>query len=373
MGRAVVLDRPAQLRLTKLAVPAPEAGAVVARVQYGGVCGSDVHMTRGEFPLPFAIVLGHEGVGVLEELGQEVTHDYAGCPVSRGDRIYWCPIAPCHHCWYCTVEKDYSACTNATWFGPIEKPTWGSYADFVTLPKDAAFFRIPDDTPSEAVIALGCALPAVLQGLERMGGISPLQSVVVQGCGPIGLAAVAMARISGASSIVAIDASPLRLDFAKRFGATQVLSLPETSPQARRSEIFDLTSGRGADVVIEASGHRDAFDEGLKLCARNGTYLIIGLWASQGVQDFDPSYVVQNSLRLVGTQYAQAKHYHDAMRISALHHRTIPFAELITHKCGLDQSQDALNLVSSGKAGKVVMDPGLGHGASSGKPTESKR
>jgi len=132
-NRAVVLEAPEKLALRELSVPPPEPGTVVARVEYGGVCGSDVHMTKGEFPLPYAIVLGHEGVGVVEELGDGVAHDYAGQSLQAGDRIYWCPIAPCHHCWYCTVEKDFSSCTNAAWFGPVEKPTWGSYADYVTL------------------------------------------------------------------------------------------------------------------------------------------------------------------------------------------------------------------------------------------------
>lgn len=356
-GRAVVLKGPDELVMARLDVPLPMAGGVVARVELGGVCGSDVHMTKGEFLLPFAIVLGHEGVGILEILDAAVTRDHAGVPVARGNRIYWCPIAPCHHCWHCTVEKDFSCCTKATWFGPIDAPTWGSYADYVTLSRDTAFYRIPDGVPSEAVIAFGCALPAVLQGLERAGGIKPMQSVVVQGSGPIGLAAVLMATLSGARSIVAIDASPLRLDFARRFGATVTLDLSATSIEVRADAVAAATGGRGADMVIEGTGHRSAFAEGLHLCAHNGTYLLIGLWASQGEQPFDPSLVVQKSLRLVGTQYAQAHHYHDAMQVAARHHADFPFAELITHRCALEDATGALDLVTSGSAGKVVITP----------------
>jgi threonine dehydrogenase-like Zn-dependent dehydrogenase len=308
-------------------------------------------------PLPYAIVLGHEGVGVIEELGKGITHDYAGAAVKAGDRIYWRPIAPCHKCWYCTVEKDFSFCTNAAWFGPVDKPTWGSYADYVTLPEGAAFFRIPDGTPSEAVIAFGCALPAVLQGIERVGGIKPLDNVVVQGCGPIGLAAVMMARLSGAATVTAIDASPLRLLLAKKFGATAVLDLTATSAEERLNSVREGTGGRGADVVIEGTGHRSAFLEGIQLCARNASYLLIGLWASQGEQPFDPSQIVQRNLKIIGTQYAQGRHYHDAMKIAALHHHELPFEALITHRCGLHEARQALDLVTSGSAGKVVMRP----------------
>ncbi|MGE8643553.1 zinc-binding dehydrogenase [Acinetobacter vivianii] len=356
-GKAVVLNAPESFCVQELNVPKPTEGTIVAKVQYGGVCGSDLHMTKGEFPLPYAIVLGHEGVGVIEELGEGVTHDYSGVEVQAGDRVYWCPIAPCHHCWYCTVEQDFSSCTNSTWFGPLERPTWGSHAEYVTLPKDAAFFRIPDHTPSEAVIAFGCALPAVLQGVERAGGIKPLSNVVVQGCGPIGLAAIMLAKISGAANIIAIDGSEVRLELAYKFGATKALDINKTSIDERNQLIKNITANRGADLVIEGTGHRSAFQEGLKICARNASYLLIGLWASQGEQLFDPSYIVQNNLRLIGTQYAQAKHYYGAMQVASLHHSKFPFTELVTHKCSLNEMGKALDLVSSGKAGKVVMCP----------------
>lgn len=356
-SRAVVLEKPDTLAMHELTVPSPEPGAVVARVTMGGVCGSDVHMTHGEFPLPFPIVLGHEGIGILEELGKGVTQDHAGVPVAPGDAIYWNPIAPCHHCWYCTVEKDFSSCTNATWFGPIDRPTRGSYADYVTLPPSAAFYRIPDGTPPEAVIAFGCALPAVLQGFERLGGVPPMTDVVVQGAGPIGLSATLMAHLSGARSVTVIDASPLRLELAQKFGATHTLSLQKTSSEERRQAVLDITDGHGAHTVVEGAGHRDAFPEGLRLCGRNGRYLLIGLWASQGSVPFDPSYVVQNNLRLIGTQYAQAKHYYGAMAVVARHHHAFPFESVITHRCHLESAADALDLVVSGKAGKVVMVP----------------
>jgi threonine dehydrogenase-like Zn-dependent dehydrogenase len=356
-SRAVVLEKPGTLTMHELAVPSPAAGAIVARVTMGGVCGSDVHMTRGEFPLPFPIVLGHEGVGVIEELGAGVSHDHAGVAVEVGDPVYWNPIAPCHHCWYCTVEKDFSSCTNSTWFGPIDQPTRGSYADYITLPPSAAFYRIPDGTPPEAVIAFGCALPAVLQAFERLGGVTPMTDVVVQGAGPIGLAAVLLAHLSGARTVIAIDGSRLRLDLAKQFGATHTLSLVDTTPEERRERVASLTDGRGAETVVEGTGHRSAFKEGIRLCSRNGRYLLIGLWASQGEIEFDPSYVVQNNLRIIGSQYAQARHYHGAVSLVARHHQAFPFTGVVTHRCGLEAAQSALDLVVSGSAAKVVMVP----------------
>lgn len=359
-GRCVVLGTPNKpLELHELRVPAPGPGGVVARVSFGGVCGTDVHLWHGEYPLPYPIVLGHEGIGVLEDLGAGVTHDHAGASVKKGDAIYWCPIAACHRCYYCTVVKDFTACENASWFGPISKPTWGSYADYVSLPAGMAFYRVPDDTPAEAVIALGCALPTILLGLERLGGIAPGDKVVVQGCGPVGLAAVLMAKLSGASTIIAVDSSELRMRTAQRFGATHLVSLKsEASEDARRKRIREICDGRGPDVAIEGAGKKDAFLEGLNLLGRNGRYLLVGLWASQGGVQMDPSYIVRNSLKVIGTQYASPEHYYKAMMIAARYHREFPLVEAITHRCGLPNADRALHLVESGQAVKVVMEPG---------------
>ena len=253
-----------------VAVPPPGPGAIQARVYMGGVCGTDVHLRRGDFDLPFPVVLGHEGTGTVTHLGAGVTQDSAGEPLAVGDAVYWCPIPPCGNCYYCTVEKDFSSCPNTAWFHHAEQPGWGSYADLVTLPPGMAVYRIPDGTSPEAVIALGCALPAVLQGFDRLGLTSVPESVVIQGAGPIGLSAVLVARRLGASTVVVIDQHDNRLERARELGATDVISL-STPAESRKQRVTELCGSRGPRVVVEAAGVLSAFGEGIDLAGHNGS------------------------------------------------------------------------------------------------------
>src|SRR5262245_37804388 len=164
-----------------------------------------------------------------------------------------------------------------------------------------AFFRIPDDTPSEAVIAFGCAMPTMLQGMDRLGGVTPGQTVVVQGCSPVGLAAILLSKIAGARQIIVIGAPERRLGMARRLGADEAISLEVMpSEDERVQRVRDLTAGRGAEVVIEAAGVVAAFGEGLKHAAKAGRYLIVGLWSAPGTIPVQPRFINNANLRIIG-------------------------------------------------------------------------
>lgn len=358
--RAVLVGPNAPIEVWERPVPAPGPGEVLVRITHGGVCGTDVHLWRGEMPLPGPVVLGHEGVATVEALGEGVGTDSAGVPLAVGDRVYWQPVAPCQRCYACTVLGDVSMCENA--FAAVFKdaggPTAASYCEFATLGANLPFYRVPDGTPSDAVIALGCALPTMLQGLERLGGIRPGQSVVVQGCGPVGLAATWLAHLSGAGPIITIGAPARRLDMAMRFGATQVLDLTQiTDPAARAGRVRDLTGGRGADVVIEAAGVLPAFTEGLSLVARAGRYLIVGLWSAPGTVAIEPRLINNLNLRIIGTALCQPRHLHQAVELVSAHHARYPLAEVVTHRYRLEQSQQALEAVARLETVKAVIAP----------------
>lgn len=356
--RAVIVAHNQPIEIWEREIPPPGRGEVLLRVQMGGVCGTDVHLWNGDATPPLPVVLGHEGIGTVEELGGGVTTDHAGLPIQHGDRIYWSPIKPCHHCYYCTVLRDFSLCENAVFCSDANEPTWNTYTDYAWLPAGMVFYRIPDDTPSEAVIAFGCAMPTMIQALERLGGIFPTQTVVVQGCGPVGLAATLLSRISGARTLIVIGAPEHRLAMARRLGATATISL-ETVPQEteRIQQVYGLTEGRGADVVIEAAGARSAFGEGIKLTAKNGRYLIVGLWSGHGTVPVDPSYLNNRNLKIIGTALEQPGHFYDAIRVAQAHHKEFPIAEAVTHRFSIAESQKALEAVARLETVKAVIVP----------------
>jgi 5-exo-hydroxycamphor dehydrogenase len=358
-GKAAVLVKPNQVETWEVPIADPEAGGALVRVVLGGVCGSDAHIVSGEAgEMPFPIILGHEGVGRIEKLGAGVTTDYAGTPVKAGDLVYWAPIALCHRCHSCTV-LDETPCDNSTFFEHANKPNWGSYADYAWLPNGMAFYRLPDHAQPEAVAALGCALPTVLRGFDRCGPVGLGDTVVVQGAGPVGLAAVLVAGISGAREVIAIDHSSNRLEVAKSLGATATISLKGTPPDERRKQIEDRLGRRGASVVVEAAGALPAFPEGVDLTGNHGRYIVLGLWGAIGTQPISPRDLTIKNIHIAGATFPKPKHYYQALHLAVQLQDRFPLASLVSHRFGIADAVKALELVKAGISIKPVIDPTL--------------
>lgn len=357
-ARASVLVEPNRIETWDVPVFDPEPGGALVRVVAGGVCGSDVHITSGDSGvMPFPIILGHEGVGRIEKLGTGVVTDYAGVRVKPGDLVYWAPIALCHRCHSCTVLEE-TPCENSTFFAHAEKPNWGSYADFAWLPNGLAFFRLPDGASTDAVIALGCALPTVLRGFDRCGPVRMGETVVVQGAGPVGLSAILVAKLSGAREIIAVDMHDNRLAMAKAMGATATVSLKDGAEERRR-QIYDRVASQGPDVVVEAAGVLQAFPEGIDLTGNHGRYIILGLWGAIGTQPVSPRDLTTKNLTIAGATFPKPKHYHQALHLAARLQGEYPLAELVTHRFGIAGAAEALDATARGAVIKAVIDPEL--------------
>jgi len=357
-GRAAVMVEKNRLETWDVAIADPEPGGALVRVALGGVCGSDVHILSGEAgDMPFPIILGHEGVGRVERLGEGVVTDYAGTPVAKGDLVYWSPIALCRRCYSCTVLEE-TPCENTQFFENASKPNWGSYADFAWLPNGMPFYRLPDHAQPEAVAALGCALPTVLRGFDRCGPVRVGDSVVVQGAGPVGLSAVLVAAQAGARDVIVIDASPVRLDAARKLGATETVSLTDP-PDERRRQIYDRVGKSGPDIVVEAAGALPAFPEGVDLSGIHSRYIILGLWGAIGTQPISPRDLTLKNLTIAGASFPKPKHYYQAMHFAARLQDDVPLAELVTHRFSIANAQQALDATRNGTAVKAIIDPAL--------------
>lgn len=356
-GKAAVMVEKNRLETWSVEIANPEPGGAVVSVVLGGVCGSDVHILSGEAgDMPFPIILGHEGVGRIEQLGGIET-DYAGVPVAPGDLVYWSPIALCRRCYSCTVLEE-TPCENTRYFEDAAKPNWGSYADYAWLPNGMPFYRLPDHANPDAVAALGCALPTVLRGFDRSGPVHIGDAVLVQGAGPVGLSATLLAAQSGAREIIVIDASPARLAAARSLGATAVVSLSDT-PDERRRQIYDRVGSAGPDVVIEAAGALPAFPEGVELAGIHSRYIILGLWGAIGTQPISPRDLTLKNLTIAGASFPKPQHYYHAMHLAARLQDEVPLAELVTHRYPISAAHEALDVTKRGIAVKAVIDPTL--------------
>lgn len=358
-NRAAVLVGPKNLEIRDVGTPDPQPGGLTVDLVLGGVCGSDVHLYTGQAgALPFPVILGHEGVGRVARLGSEVTTDCASQPVAEGDLVYWSPIAVCNACYTCTVLEQ-TPCEKSSFFEHADKPNWGTYQERVWIPAKQPFYKLPVGADPVALAAMGCALPTVLKAFDQVRLVQAGDTVVVQGAGPVGLAATMVATISGASEVVVIDAVPGKLEFAKRMGATATLSLTDTTAEQRREEIYALSGPAGPQIVLEAAGALSAFAEGSDLTGVNGTYVVVGLWGPVGPTQVHPGDISWRNKFIGGATFPKTKHYYRAVQLSARLQDRFPIAELLTHRFRVEDAEQALHTVESGEAIKTVIDPAL--------------
>ena len=201
----------------RVPVAMPQAGEVLLRVDMTVICGSDNHTWRGESPGGFRWSWVMKAWVQSNSWGPTWTGTVGDTSAQGGSGLL-APLRPCHRCYYCTVPSDFSSCEARATYGEVGRMTWNSYAERVLLSDGMAFCRTPDDTPSLPVIAFGCAMPTVLQATDRLGGFQRLDIVVIQGSGPAGLAATAVANLGGVDCVIVIDRFPERLALARRRG-----------------------------------------------------------------------------------------------------------------------------------------------------------
>src|SRR5436309_5349325 len=228
-AKASVLEQfNAPLRCTEFPLPDKlETGAALVRTEMAGICGTDVHLWKGQLPISLPIILGHETVGCIQQLAEGIERDWTGHPLKIGDRVTWTSTTSCGECYYCKVKRQPTRCPERRADGIGQRcdhpPHWlGGYAEFHYLRPGTNIFKLPDDLATEAVIGAGCALITAIHGVERTG-IAWRDSVVVQGAGPVGIAALAVAKSAGAGLVVVIGGPKHRLEMAKRFGADHTI------------------------------------------------------------------------------------------------------------------------------------------------------
>ncbi|MBL8238917.1 MAG: zinc-binding dehydrogenase [Bryobacterales bacterium] len=337
-------------------------GEALVRVEIAGICGTDVHLWLGQLHVPLPVILGHETVGRLEAIGEGLTHDWRGNPLAVGDRVSWASSIVCGECYYCRVKRQPTRCTSRKAYGisycaDTAPHLRGGYAQQIHLRAGTAIFRLPDSLPSDAVVGAGCALATAIHGIER----SPVEwgdTVIVQGTGPVGLAAIAVAKQAGATKILAIGGPPHRLELARQFGASETIDIGAVSDPAERHKIaLAFTGGFGADVVIECVGYPGAVNEGIELPRDGGRFLILGQYANAGNISFNPHTITRKQLAVQGSWGFEPRHVDRALRLLEIPHWQQLFAGEITARFPLEQANEALRTVKNWSAGKTVLIP----------------
>jgi len=287
--------------------PAAQPGKAVVRLVASGLCGTDLHIWEGAIAMPAPIILGHEFLGYVQDLGTGEHQDCRGQAVRPGDLVAVNVIAPCGECLLCRTGGDASCLRlgeSLTYVRSVETPPHfhGGFAE-VTVAPIAYLHRLPEGLPAMVAASCLCAGPTVIRGLRYAGGIIPGEHVVVQGSGPVGLFAALYAAQMGAGTVTLIGSGtlPLRLEVARELGAGLVLDIRATTREQRRQAVLEATGGQGADLAIEASGNPEAVAEGLPLLRPRGRYVWAGQYSDRGEIALPPHLVTFNALQIMGS------------------------------------------------------------------------
>lgn len=361
-GRAVVLEEFGKpLRLRTFGLPqAPDGGMVVA-CGYGGICGTDLHLRQGHLDIPVPLVLGHEGFGVIDELGPGAHRDATGAPLAEGDTVMWASSIACGVCPPCRLHREPTLCENRRTYGVnrslADGPELsGSWADHIVLQPGTTVVKVADGTDPLAAMSLACAGPTVAHALSERRPVRLGEVVVVQGSGPVGLAAAAFAQLAGAAKVIVVGGPAGRLAQAAAAGIGDVhLDIAGADdPEQVLREVRAATGGGGADLVIECAGVPAAVGQGLTLARRGGTYLVIGQYTDAGDTLVNPHQIVHRQLDVIGSWAFTGAHLVEYVRLLPALTARFDLASLVT-PFPLARHADALTAVADGSVMKAVL------------------
>lgn len=269
--RALIFHGPGQISLETVPIPKARAGEVVIRVTLTTICGTDLHILKGEYPVKPGLVIGHEPVGIIHEIGEGVT----GYEI--GDRVLVGAITPCGQCNFC-LAGNWSQCGGAIGGWKFGNTIDGAQAEYLRVPyAQANLAKIPNELTDEQVILLADIASTGISAAES-ADLQIGDSVAIFAQGPIGLCATAGAKLKGASLIIAVESDPVRTRMARRMGADAVFDFNQHDVV---EEIKHITGGRGVDVAIEALGTQSTFENALRVLRPGGTLSSLGVYSGK--------------------------------------------------------------------------------------------
>jgi threonine dehydrogenase-like Zn-dependent dehydrogenase len=343
--RAVTFQAPLEVRVQD--VPEPQlldAGDAIVRIEATGVCGSDLHIYHGRVKIEPGFTIGHEYVGSVLAVGDDVRS------VQAGDRVLGCFQTACGRCWFCRRGWLHKCDGSRTFcHGAVLGDLQGTQAEQALVPNaDLVLRKVPAGMSDEVALfagdVMGTGYHAIADSGLRAGDIA-----AVLGLGPVGLCAVQAARAHGAAQVIAVDSVPERLAMAESFGA-QAVHLSEGDP---RAAVREATEGRGVDLCVDAVGHPDALDLAVRLTRKCGTVQAVGVYAERC--ELHMGLVWIKALRLCSGHANVLAHVDPVLAMMSA--GLLDPTPLVTHHMSLDEAPEAYALYDRREAMKIVLAP----------------
>ncbi|HEX5027467.1 MAG TPA: Zn-dependent alcohol dehydrogenase [Gaiellaceae bacterium] len=365
--RAVVLEATGgPLVPTELDLAPPQREEVLVRLGASGVCHSDWNAVDGTAENPCPCVLGHEGAGVVEAVGDGVTRVRVGDHVA----LSWAPW--CGDCDECRRELPQLCSTVWPAMGtgglmdgtprlsrdgePVFHYSFlSTFAEACVVPERSCV-PIPKDIPFDVAALVGCAVTTGVGAVWRTAGVQRGDRVAIVGCGGVGLSALIAAVAAGAEPVVAVDAAPAKLDVAKSFGATGAVLWQGDA--ASTADAVREASGGGVDYAIEATGRPEAMEAAFLSTRTRGAAVLIGIPRSDAVLTLPATTIPRMERRVLGSIYGSSKPERD-FPDTLEHYRAgrLPLDRLVSHRLPLDEAERGFELMQSGEALRAVLVP----------------
>jgi threonine dehydrogenase-like Zn-dependent dehydrogenase len=346
-------------------IPAPdlEPDSALLDVELSEVCGTDVYLQKGLLEgVPYPLIPGHVSVGRLNRIRGELP-GVDGNPFREGDRVTFLDVhGTCNACWYCLVAKATTRCPQRKVYGityGLNDGLCGGWAEQVYLKPGTRCIRL--DAEPETFMAGGCALPTALHAIER-GEVALGDTVLVLGSGPVGINAIILSLMRGALRVICIGAPEHRLEAATQAGATAVLNIEAHDERARLDWILEQTSGRGADVTIEATGAPIAVVQAMRFTRDAGRVVVLGQYTDHGPLPTEAAFnphldLNKKHLDVRGCWGSDFSHFYRGAQIISDPLRSAPWARMKLNGYALAQANEALADVASGRVLKALIQP----------------
>jgi len=365
MPRAAVcvgLNEP--LEIQDVDLEAPRAGEVLVRMGASGVCHSDLSIQNGTLMGSFPMVLGHEGAGVIEQVGDGVTD------LAVGDHVVVSWVPQCGQCFFCKKGQGFlceagqmamitgGLLDGTTRFSrdgePIRQMACsGTFSEQAVIPAIGAV-KIPDDVPLEIGALIGCGVLTGVGAALNTANIRKGDTVAVVGCGGVGLNVIQGARIAGAAEIIAVDMLPTKLDMAKEFGATTIVNASDGDPVGK---VLELTQQRGVDVAFEVIGLKQTIEQTIMMTRRGGEAILVGVPRMEIMLELPAFFgVVLMSKTIKGCWYGSSNVQQDVPRLLEYYQRgELKLDELISRRIKVDEVNDAFSAMEAGEVARSVI------------------
>jgi NDMA-dependent alcohol dehydrogenase len=362
MKAAVLYELKTPLKVDDIDLDNPKGGEVRVKIAANGVCHSDYSVIHGVIRWPLPVVIGHEGAGVVEEVGPGVTL------VKPGDHVVLSFAPYCGRCFYCSVGRPVLCDNMRVTMGngtlldgtcrlkkngqPIHHMAGvSSFAQYAVIP-EISCIKIPDAVPLDKACLVGCAVMTGVGAAINTAKVEPGSSAVVLGCGGVGLNVIQGCALAGAGTIIGVDLMDTKLGFAKQFGATHTIN---PSRQDLVKTVRSLTEGRGADYAFEVIGLGKTIEQAYACARQGGTTIVVGAASREDTVTIPASSLMTEKV-IMGSVYGSARPRVDMPKLIDLYMKDkIKLDELVTRTYPLDEVNEAMKALERGEVARSVV------------------